>query len=265
MKGVKRANLFAAGGPFSGDWWIGPLMVILFLAVWEIAPRLGLVNEFFTSRPSLLLQAAIVDYGSRDFWSDALVSLVEFGIGFGLALLFGIPLGLLMGSSRFLREFFTTPLMALYVTPTMVLLPLLIIWVGIGMASRASVALIAAIFPIIINIVAGIDQVEKRLLQMAKVFGASWLNILTQIYIPATLPFLLTGVRLAIGRAVLTVIAAEMFVSQAGMGFKITMYGDSMRIDMLLVYVLTVSMFGYLMTRLVVLLEAKVSTWKQIA
>ena len=78
MKGVKRANLFAAGGPFSGDWWIGPLMVILFLAVWEIAPRLGLVNEFFTSRPSLLLQAAIVDYGSRDFWSDALVSLVEF-------------------------------------------------------------------------------------------------------------------------------------------------------------------------------------------
>lgn len=240
-------------------------MVILFLTAWEIAPRLGLVNGFFTSRPSLLLQAAIVDYGSPDFWSDALVSLVEFAIGFGLALLFGIPLGLLMGSSRFLREFFTTPLMALYVTPTMVLLPLLIIWVGIGMASRASVALIAAIFPIIINIVAGIDQVEKRLLQMAKVFGASWLNILTQIYIPATLPFLLTGIRLAIGRAVLTVIAAEMFVSQAGMGFKITMYGDSMRIDMLLVYVLTVSMFGYLMTRVVVLLEAKVSTWKQIA
>src|SRR6185437_4548142 len=145
------------------------------------------------------------------------------------------------------------------------LLPLLIIWVGIGMASRASVAFLAAIFPIIINIIAGIGQIENRLLQMAKVFGASRLNILIQIFIPATLPFLLTGIRLAIGRAVLTVVAAEMFVSQAGMGFKITVYGDSMRIDMLLVYVLTVSMFGYLMTRVVVLLEAKVSTWKQIA
>lgn len=265
MSSVQRSSSFSLARLFAGDWWIGPLAVIVFLTAWEIAPRLGLINEFFTSRPSLLLRAAILDYSSLEFWADALVSFQEFAIGFGFALLLGIPIGLVMGSSRFLRDFFTTPLMALYVTPSMVLLPLLIIWVGIGMASRASVAFLAAIFPIIINIIAGIGQIENRLLQMAKVFGASRLNILIQIFIPATLPFLLTGIRLAIGRAVLTVVAAEMFVSQAGMGFKITTYGDSMRIDMLLVYAFTVSVFGYLMTRLVGLLEVQVSTWKKSA
>lgn len=265
MTSARRQHVASAIGRSAGDWWIGPFTVALFLIVWEIVPRLGWVNEFFTSRPSLIAHAAISTYRSQAFWMDALVSLHEFALGFGFALLLGIPGGLIMGSSRFAREFFTTPLMALYVTPSMVLLPLLILWVGIGVPSRASVAFLAAIFPIIINIIAGMEQVDNRLLQTAKVFGASRFNTFYHIYVPATLPFLLTGVRLAIGRAVLTVVAAEMFVSQAGMGHKITVYGDSMRIDMLLVYALSVSLFGYSLTRIVVFLETKISSWKESA
>lgn len=246
-----------------GDQWIGPAAVLTFLTLWEVLPALGLVNQFFTSRPSLIAVAFVDVLASADFWSDAAISLQEFAGGFLLALVVGIPLGFVLGTSRLARDLAMAPLMALYISPSMILLPLLILWFGIGMSSKVAVVFLGALFPIIINIIAGMDDVDVKLTRVATVFGANRLDLFRNIYLPSTVPHLLAGIRLSIGRAILSVIAAEIFVSQAGIGYRIALFGEAVRVDRLLVYALSVSIFGFLMTRAVIALENRSRSWKR--
>lgn len=257
---VKTTTLVSGGVP---ERLIGPAAVIGFLVLWEVLPRLGIVNEFFTSRPSVIVFAMAAVWGSADFWSDAALTLAEFAAGFCLAILISVPAGFLLGTSRLAREIASAPLMALYIAPSMILLPLLILWLGIGIASKITVVFLGAIFPIIINIIAGMDEVDQRLIRMGRIFGARRLDLFRHVYLPSTVPHLLTGIRLAIGRALLSVVAAEIYVSQAGLGYRIAMFGNAMRIDRLLVYALSVSLAGYAMTRAVIALENRSRDWRR--
>ncbi|MBJ3775555.1 ABC transporter permease [Acuticoccus mangrovi] len=237
--------------------WAGVIAVLVFLALWEILPRLGVVNEFFTSRPSLLAVAAVEVLASAQYWSDLALTMQEFAVGFGLAVVVAIPMGLLIGASPIARGIAMTPMMALYIAPSMILLPLLILWLGVGLASKIAVVFIASYFPIVINLLAGMDEIDGRLVRVGHVFGASRLQLFSTIHLPATMPHLLVGLRLAVGRGLLSVIAAEIFVSSAGIGYRIQMFGNSLRIDRLLVYALTVSIIGYTMSRVIGLLEER--------
>jgi sulfonate transport system permease protein len=179
-----------------------------------------------------------------------------------LALITAIPLGLVLGTSRRLRLFIEPPLMALYTAPRLVLLPILIVWLGIGMASKVAVVFLGAVFPIIINTIAGIRDADQRLIQAARAFGASQLDIYLKVLIPGSLPAILLGIRLGIGRGLLSVIVGEMFVSEAGIGYQLMSYGQSMQIDKMLVYAFVVSIFGYALTVSVQLIESHVRSWR---
>ncbi|WP_034658096.1 ABC transporter permease [Chelativorans sp. J32] len=236
--------------------------VAVFFILWQVAPDLGWVNGRFTSQPSQVFLAAIEVLLNDDFFYHARISLTEFFLGFALALVVSIPLGVLLGTSQTARYLIDPPLMALYIAPTLVLLPILVVWLGIGMASKVAVVFLGALFPIVVNTMAGMREADPKLIRAARSFGASRLDVFVRILVPGSLPSILTGIRLAVGRAVLGVVVGELFVSQAGIGYQLNTYGSAMRIDRLLVYALVVSAFGYTLTVLVRALEGRVRTWR---
>lgn len=216
----------------------------VFLLSWELAPRLGLVDPFFTSRPSAVIVAAADVLRDGSLLRDAAVSLWEFALGFLLALGVGVPLGLVLGSFGTARELVDPPLMALYATPQLALLPIFVLWLGIGTSSKVAVVFIGSCIPIVVNTMAGVRQVERPLVLAARSFGATRRDIFLRVILPASLPAVTLGVRLGASRAVLGVIVAEMYVSQDGIGNQIMRLGSAFRVDHLLVYVLLVSAFG---------------------
>ena len=248
--------------PLSRRATVSTAAVLFFFALWQVVPALGWVNEQFTSQPSSVIAAFADVLANDNFFYQAQVSLSEFAVGFALAVVVSIPLGVLLGTSRYARYVLDPPLMALYMAPTLILLPIMVIWLGIGMASKVAVVFLGSIFPIIVNTMAGMREADPKLIQAAHCFGANKLDIFIRILIPASLPAILMGMRLAVGRGVLGVVVGELYASQAGIGHQLMKYGSAMRIDRLLVYAIVISLFGYLMTSLVRLLESRVQSWR---
>jgi len=218
--------------------------VAMFLVAWEVAPRVHLVDSFFTSQPSRVLAASFDIVKSGTLASDAVASLSEFAAGFGLALAVGVPAGLLLGTFPTLRYLVDPPVMAIYATPQLALLPIFVLWLGIGMESKIAVVFIGAVVPIVVNSMAGVRHVDRSLVVAARSFCATRLDLFVRVILPASLPAVMIGVRLGISRAVLGVVVAEMYVSQEGIGNQIMRLGSAFRVDRLLFYVLLVSAFG---------------------
>jgi sulfonate transport system permease protein len=238
---------------------ISTASVAAFLVAWELAPRLGLVDPFFTSRPSLVLAAAVDVVRSGTLLQDAIVSLSEFAIGFALAVAIGVPLGLLLGTFDTLRFLIEPPIMAVYATPQLALLPIFVLWLGIGMWSKVAVVFLGAAIPILVNSMAGVRRVERPLVVAARSFCATRLDVFTGVILPASLPAVMIGIRLGLSRAVLGVVVAEMYVSQDGVGNRIMRLGSAFRVDRLLVYVLLVSTFGLAATNMVRAIEERIA------
>jgi sulfonate transport system permease protein len=237
---------------------ISTASVAMFLVAWEVAPRLGLVDPFFTSRPSQVIAAAVEVVRSGTLLQDVVVSLSEFAIGLALAVAVGVPLGLLLGTFETMRHLLDPPIMALYATPQLALLPIFVLWLGIGMSSKVAVVFLGASIPIIVNSMAGVRHVERSLVVAARSFCATRLDVFARVILPASLPAVMIGVRLGLSRGVLGVVVAEMYVSQDGVGNQIMRLGSAFRVDRLLVYVLLVSTFGLAATSLVRRIEERI-------
>jgi ABC-type nitrate/sulfonate/bicarbonate transport system permease component len=248
------------------DRYYGPavstLAVLAFVVLWQVAAASGWVNVRYTSAPSQVVRAAIDIFRHDDFLANAWVSFSEFGLGFVVALSVGLPLGLVLGSSRRVRLFVEPPLMALYTAPRLTLLPILIVWLGIGIVSKIAVVFLGAVFPIIVNTIAGVREADPRLIQAARAFGANRLDVFIKVLVPGALPAILLGIRLGIGRGVLSVVVGEMFVSEAGIGHQIMTYGETMQVNRLLVYAFAITLFGCALTLAVRLLEDRVRSWR---
>jgi sulfonate transport system permease protein len=225
-------------------------------------PWAGLVDPALTSRPSLVFVAAQDVFANDNLGRHIYVSLLEFSWGFSLAVLTGVPFGFLLGVSKRVRYFIDPPLMALYATPRLTLLPIITLWLGIGMESKVLVVYIGTFIPVVINSVAGIRGVDKSLTRLAHSFCATRNDIFFKILLPGSLPAVMLGLRLGLGRGLLGVIVAEMFVAQEGIGYQIVAYGSSFRVDYLLVYTLLVSFFGYAATILIRKIEEKLDSWR---
>jgi sulfonate transport system permease protein len=239
---------------------VSTLAVLVFLAIWEIAPRAGIVDATFTSQPSRVIAASLEIVPSGDFLHDVSVSLSEFAIGFALAVGIGVPLGLLLGRFPVLRYLLDPPIMAIYATPHLALLPIFIVWLGIGMQSKIVVAFVGGVIPILVNSMAGVRGVERSWVTAARSFCAREWDVFVKVILPASLPGVIMGIRLGVSRAVLGVVVAEMYQSQAGVGNKIMLYGSEFRTDYLLFNVLLVSVFGFTATWAVRALEEKLWT-----
>jgi sulfonate transport system permease protein len=227
---------------------ISSLAVVVFVAAWEVAPRAGMVDVAYTSEPSRVIAASLAIVRSGGFLHDVSVSASEFAAGFALAIGIGVPLGLLLGTFPVLRYLLDPPIMAIYATPYLALLPIVVVWLGIGLESKIAVVFVGGVIPILVNSMAGVREVERSWITAARSFCAGKWDLFAKVILPGSLPAVIMGIRLGLSRAVLGVVVAEMYQSQAGIGNEIMRYGSEFRTDYLLFYVLLVSLFGFTAT-----------------
>lgn len=242
---------------------VSTLTVLAFLTIWEIAPRAGLADATYTSQPSRVIAAGVEIVRNPGFAHDVSVSLSEFAIGFALAIGIGVPLGLLLGRFLTLRYLLDPPIMAIYSTPHLALLPIIVVWLGIGMQSKIAVAFVGGVIPILVNTMAGVRGVERSWVLAARSFCAKEWDVFAKVILPGSLLSIIMGIRLGVSRAVLGVVVGEMYQSQAGVGNEILRYGSEFRTDYLLFDVLLVSLFGFAATSAVRMLEKILWTAEQ--
>ena len=198
------------------SWVITVASLAVLLSAWEILGRD--VNPVFGSYPSAIAEAAWQLALTGKLWSALLDSLRPFLIGYGLAILIGVPLGLVTGRFRTVEAAIGIYITAGYAMPLVALVPLLVLWLGLGFAVKVAVIFLMSVFPICINTWVGVTAVPKSLIEVGKSFVAPDSVILRRIVLPATLPYIMAGIRLAVGRAVVAMVIAEFFTSISGLG-----------------------------------------------
>ena len=240
---------------------IGFSSVTLFLIVWESAVRFGWVNALFLAPPTDII-ASLWELSNNRLWTDVYVSGLEFVIGFFFSVAFGIPFGLWVGWNRRAYYAFSPFLSGLYATPRIALLPLLIIWVGIGIWSKVLMVFLGAVFPIALNTIAGVRSADQSLVRVARIFGASDLHVFQTVILPGSVPFLITGLRLGVGRGILSVIVAEFYASVRGLGNLISFAGETFQISTAFAGIVIVAFIGFLSSALLERLESRFDRWR---
>ncbi len=239
------------------------MAMVVLLAAWQLAARWGLVKHGYLPAPSAVAVAGVAMARDGELWQNAQISLLEFAMGLALSIGVGIPLGLLMGWFRTVRELFEPLVMVLNAMPRIALIPMIVVWLGIGSISKIAVVFIGGVIPLIVNGMAGVRDADGSLVRLARSFCASDLQLFLKILLPGSVPSLLAGLRLAIGHAVIGVVLAEMYASMRGMGYLLQSYGTNYEAAQLFFLVIVVSAAGYLATACVQLVESRFQSWRQ--
>jgi ABC-type nitrate/sulfonate/bicarbonate transport system permease component len=237
------------------------LSLALTLLVWEWYGR-G-VDPVFMSYPTAILEAVPAMIASGELPRALLSSLTGLAVGLALSIVFGTLVGLLMGRYRLVDQILDLQINALYATPNVALIPLLILWFGLGLLSKIVIIFLAGFFPIIVNTYAGVRNVGRGLVEVALAEGGNEAQVFTKIVIPASLPFITTGVRLAMGRAVVAMVVAELFTALSGLGGAIMNYGNAFKTDKLFVVIIVLALLGVSLTESVRWLERRLAPWKE--
>jgi NitT/TauT family transport system permease protein len=241
-------------------WAITSASLVVALALWEWLGRD--INPVFGSYPSAIAVAFWELARSGQLATALAQSLQPFAAGFGLAILIGVPLGLVIGRFRLLEAAFGIYITAGYALPLIALVPLLMLWLGLGFAVKAAVVLLMSIFPICINTWLGVRAVPKSLIDVGKSLVASNATILRRIVLPATLPYIMAGIRLAVGRAVVAMIVAEFFTAISGLGAIIINSANNFDTAKMFVPVIILMVLASLLTWLIGAIERRVAPWQ---
>ena len=256
---------------------IGLAAVIVFFAAWQGVGWIRATSPdgvtvgpitfvppppLFLPTPVEIVQAYRVYIGDGKIWKDVAVSGQELLIGYVSAAILGIVLGLLVGWYARLRYALDPFITFLYATPRIVLLPLFIIWFGIGVESKIAVVFLGAIFAVLINTAAGVRNLDANLIKVARSFGASDLALFRTIALPGSVPFILTGLRLGIGHALTGVVVGELVAAQFGVGQMMAVAGATFQSAKVFMGLFLIAGAGMLMTYSLVLLERRFEAWR---
>jgi NitT/TauT family transport system permease protein len=244
---------------------LGTATIVLLLVVWELLPHFLHIQQgtrlFFTV-PSRIFATLWQMFASGAIWTPLAVSATAFAIGLGLAIAAGLPLGILVGRSVTLNAMFDPFITAFNATPRLVFLPLLMLWLGIGLWSKVAVVFLGALFPLLINTHEGVRNADKLLINVVRSFGANGWDIARLVVVPNALPFIVVGLRLAIGRAILGVVVAEFFGAQDGLGVVMVRAASSFNVDVVFAGLVVFAALSLVMTGLVKVIEDWMSRWR---
>lgn len=242
---------------------LGTISVAIFLTIWELVGNVfQWINPMFMSAPSLIFKAGYEMFRSGEIYHDLYVSGVEFLGGYFLAAAVGIPFGIMTGWYKRMSFIFDPFVNALNATPRVALLPLVIIWLGIGILSKVGIIFLGAVFSILINTRDGVKTTPVNLLNAARSFGASEWMVFKTVVVPSTIPFILTGLRLAVGRALVGVLVGELYAATAGIGFMITVAGATFQTDKVFVGVGIFALSGMIGMELLTKVERRFDKWR---
>jgi len=241
---------------------LGTLSVIIALTAWQLVANARIWTVLLLPGPWDVAQAFVKLFQTDDIWLDIATSGTEMGIGYGMAIVTGLVVGLLMGwYTRF--QYALDPFVNFfYSTPRIVLIPLFILWFGIDMQPKIAVIFLGALFPIIINTMAGVRNTEAALLRVARSFGASDALIFRRVVLPGSVPFILTGFRLGIGHALTGVVVAEYIAARHGVGQLIAIASQTFQTPKALAGVILIAVTGMLLTTILQRIENRFQSWR---
>jgi NitT/TauT family transport system permease protein len=244
---------------------LGTVTIALLLAVWELLPHILRIQQgtrlFFTV-PSRIFATLWQMTATGTIWAPLGVSASAFAIGLAFAIAVGLPLGILLGRSATLNAMFDPFVTGFNATPRLVFLPLLMLWLGIGLWSKVAVVFLGALFPLLINTHEGVRNADKLLINVVRSFGATGFDVARLVVIPNALPFIVVGLRLAIGRAILGVVVAEFFGAQDGLGVVMVRAASSFDVNVVFAGLVVFAALSLVMTGVVKIVEDRMERWR---
>ena len=241
---------------------LGGISVAVALAIWEALWESGRISPLFFTGPSAVVKRFAIEWTEGRLKQDIAYSGVNFVIGVGLAIAAGVVAGVVIGWYRRLAMVFEPFLTALYSTPRVALIPLILIWFGIGMWSKVFIVFINAFFPVLINTIGGVRAIDADLLRAARAFRASDWQIFTTVVLPGSVPFILTGVRQAVALGLIGVVVGEMFGGSEGVGYMVNYGGQLFQTDTVFMGVVLIAFAGIVLTWVAEQLERRFSRWR---
>jgi ABC-type nitrate/sulfonate/bicarbonate transport system permease component len=235
--------------------------VLTFLVIWEFYGRR--TDPLLFTYPTAIASAFWQLLKSGELIRQLLVSLSALSAGFGASLFLGVALGLVMGRSRIAEAFLEPHVNALYSTPQVALTPLLMMWLGLGFAVKVSVVFLFAFFPVLINTAIGAKNVSASMIEVGQAYLASRRQIMFKVVLPAALPFIMAGVRISVGRAVVGMIIAELFTAITGLGAMLSLYGNIFETAKMFVVIIVLAVMGVTLIHSAQMLERKMARWKE--
>ena len=254
-----------ANGYFSEHrrFWLALCSFFFLVSAWELVlTYIFPVNPFFFTKPSLIAAAFMEQIQGAKLWHDLAVSSQAFLWGFSFAVIVGIPVGLVMGWRRRVEYSLDPFLTALYASPLVALAPLFIIVFGVGVLGKAALVFLLAVFPFIFNAFAGVKSTDSLLINVIRAYGGSEKDLYLKVILPSTMPYIIAGARLAIGRGLVGIIVGEFYAASEGIGFAITQAGDTYRLPDMFVGIIILSLIAVGLTELMRKLELTVAPWR---
>ncbi|KAA0113594.1 ABC transporter permease [Mycolicibacterium sp. P9-22] len=236
--------------------------ILAFLAVWEIAPRIGLVDKVFLPPFSQVTETFIELVGNGQLWEHVSASLSRALLGFTIAVAVAIPLGIAIAWYRPVAEFLNPILELFRNTAALALLPVFILILGIGETSKVALVVYASTFPILLNTISGVRTVDPLLIKSARSLGLSAVRLFQKVILPASVPTIFTGLRMAAASSILVLIAAEMVGAKAGLGYLITASQLNFQIPEMYAGIVTIALVGLTFNGVIVAVERRLSRWR---
>lgn len=234
----------------------------LILLLWESVSRLGLVSPLYLPAPTAIVSAAWEMIAKGELHSNLLASLYRILLGYFLGGSIGIIVGLFLGFSKWAESVGTPIVFSIYPIPKIALLPLIVLWLGIGELPKVTIIALGVFFPVVINTFSGVKNVDSMLIKAAVTFGSNKMSVIRKVILPGSLPMIFAGLKLAAGTSLLLLVAAEMIAAKEGIGAMILHYGNLMITTKLMVGVVILSLLGLIFNRVLQWLERKLLPWK---
>lgn len=240
----------------------GALTFVWLAIAWELAARCGVRDERILAPFSDVVRALIRLFVSGEIWKHLSITGYEFALGFILASFAGIAVGLLMGTVELVREYLDPWISGLYAAPLIALAPFYIMFFGVGTSAKVALVFTVVFFPVVVNTFTGICSVDPGMIEVARSFNASRAQVLFKVLIPFSLSYIVTGLRLGVGRGLTGVVVGEFFFANAGLGFLVALAGQTFNTPLLFAGVLVFAAAGVVLIGGLRRLEQKLAPWR---
>lgn len=239
----------------------GCVTMLLLVVLWQVVAWSGLVRPIFLSSP-IAIGRAMFGMDGRQLADAAWISARTFGIGMAVTIAVGVPAGLALGMSRALDAAFSPLLAVLQATPRVAFAPMLILWLGIGPASVVALIVMNAVVLVVATTATGVRQADPAWRDTAVVFGATRWQTIRMVLLPGSVPHVLSGVRLAVGRGLLSMVVGEFLTSTGGLGYLIRDYASTFQTDRMFVGIIIVTTVGVLLDGALARVERRLQPWR---
>jgi NitT/TauT family transport system permease protein len=261
VPGPRITSLERVGALLTSPNAIRAAAVAFFFVVWEFFGRR--MDPIFMAPPSAIFEAGVELTRSGALRKAMVESLAPFAVGLALTIVIGILIGILIAQWRTLEYILDPFINAFYAIPRIALVPLIILWAGLEFAGKVTILVSVAVFPIIVNTYSGIRDVRGAMIEIGRAYGATDTQIFFKIILPAAIPFIMAGIRLAVGLAIIGIVVAEFFTAISGLGGMIVEYANVFATAKLFVPIIVIAIVGVVLTECVMWLERRLSRWRQ--